>query len=1013
MNAKSLLAVLLLTVAAPSQALFDQGNIGLPTNPGTFDPGDPLPPPPPPQLPPIGIHSVGLTSIEISVRPPAGRTSQLFRQAPLGAYAPFQAVTPGVESVIRDTQLGVGKDYCYRIQITGGGLPDETHTRCATTDWRVGFEGLSISQAESAEVLRLFDWRDTQRLAEGTPDAPALYHMNLLIEDADPLAEQGFRTMGMHLQPRPIFPEELEGWNEAKAIAQDCPVGPIVADPVLIQAMARGPLQGNTAFGSCTPAGRWFFAAVPGGVYNEIRARMLEQIGRGEKPGIRALVFRRVPVSAALAPGVSRHVLNYSYLGEQGFEFNGIRQCFVEGGVRYCQTQQEILGWLARKVIYWVVELGDAIVEGVRTAIGRIQRLVKGELDLEIQFRLLNTDPAFGTDQVMRSGWSGEEIKLAGVKVEVRQGLAGFYEHTDANGYVKLKVAKNSNTKVCLQLENDTAEITEFLIETTVCVKSLGKLTGNRSEIIDVREEYANVLAGMTDARSYMKVVAGHSMPKITVLVGGNAMLLGAMGRSFAPCMGRVPSLLGLGADLVGLLGSFLSPGALLVTTSIEFLYSVDIVLLPTDDSSRGVAVHEYGHAVMCDMLLKQGLDAFEFAWTDVIRQSASQGAGDQASYLNEAFADFLTAQILGGTNYFPTTSSVESESVNYCPAGGSCLERNYDASDTSGLSSDAAKAAFQAQVRRVAATLQDAFDGQAGTDAPNDASHWQVSAPYAQLTAHDSDQSDEAVVLSGRDVRDLFSYWDARGTLLREDNFLGGLADLAKARGYGEAEVCALFALHEAGRTCPGFIARQPWLDWMDVTDGGLLEAFGFAPAPTPVPVPFPNSAQAPALMLAIAAGAPDVPGEQPGSEPEDTCTDCSRPVVFEGVQKIQVPGLGKDERDTAFAFRLGEGSFEGIDPLGQLYQGAWKPRNSRGSKLRLHLSPEAADKLARLLVASGEGLGLEPGSALPTGPAKIELRLAKGGALIGKITVPFEVEVDGRVKRGTYVAKLRSSEA
>jgi len=1010
MKLESLLAVLLLAVAAPSQALFDKGNVGIPGgNPGTLEPGDPLPPPPPPQLPPIGIHSVGLTSIEIFVRPPVGRTSQLFRQAPLGAFAPFQAVTPGVESVIRDTQLGVGKGYCYRIQITGGGLPDETHTRCATTDWRVGFEGLSISQAESAEVLRLFDWRDTQRLAEGTPDAPALYHMNLLMEDADPLAEQGFRTMGMHLQARPIFPEELEGWNEARAIAQNCPVGPIVADPVLIQAMARGPLQGNTAFGSCTPAGRWSFAAVPGGVYNEIRERMLEQIGRGEKPGIRALVFRRVPVSAALAPGVSRHVLNYRYLGEQGFEFNAIRQCFVQDGLRLCQTQQEIIGWLARKVIYWVVELGDAIVEGVRSAIGRIQRLVKGEVDLEIDFRLLNTDPAFGTDQVMRSGWSGEEIKLDGVKVEVRQGLAGFYGRTGADGRVSLKVAKNSDTKVCLQLENDTAEITEFLIETTVCVKSLGKLTGNRSEVIDVREEYVNVLAGMTDARRYLEVVAGHSMEKITVLVGGNAMLLGAMGRSFAPCMGRAPSLIGLGADLLGLLGSFLTPGALLVTSSVEFLYSVDIVLLPADDQSRGVPVHEYGHAVMCDMLLDENIATFQLAWTDVIRQSASQGADDQASYLNEAFADFLTAQILGGTNYFPTTGSVESESVNYCPALGSCVEQNYDSSDTTGLSNDADKAAFQAQVRRVVATLQDAFDGQAGTNVPNDASHWQTSAPFAPLTANDSDQSDEAVVLGGRDLRELFSYWDARGTLLREDNFLGGLADLAKARGFAEADVCSLFALHEAGRTCPGFIARRPWLDWKDVAGGDLLEAFRLAPAPTPAPVPFPNAGQTPAVMLAIAAGAPATPGE----EAEDSCADCSRPVVFEGVQKIQVPGLGKEERETAFAFRLGEGSFEGIDPLGQLYEGAWQPRNARGSKLRLNLAPEAADKLARLLIASGEGLGLEAGSALPVGPAKIELRLAKGGELVGKISVPFEVEVDGRVRRGTYVAKLRSSEA
>jgi hypothetical protein len=128
--------------------------------------------------------------------------------------------------------------------------------------------------------------------------------------------------------------------------------------------------------------------------------------------------------------------------------------------------------------------------------------------------------------------------------------------------------------------------------------------------------------------------------------------------------------------------------------------------------------------------------------------------------------------------------------------------------------------------------------------------------------------------------------------------------------------------------------------------------------------------------------------------------------------VQKLQVRGVGKLERDTAFAFRLGAGSFEAIDPLGQLYVGAWQPRNARGSKARLQLGPEAADRLARLLAASGDALGLEDVSVLATGPARIELRLAKDGALTGKITIPFEAQVEGGTKRGSYVAKLRGSE-
>jgi hypothetical protein len=845
--------------------------------------------------------------------------------------------------------------------------------------------------------------------------------MNLLIEPGDPYAEQGFRNLGLHVQARPIFHEELEGWSDAGAMAHDCTPGPVVTERAPVQAMAFAP---HPLLGSCELAGRWYFAAVPGAAFNELRVRMLEQIARGETPGVRALVFRRVPVAAGLAPGVSRHVLNYTYLGQQGFEYNGVARCRVVDGLRLCQTQQEIIGWIARKVVKWAVELVDLAVEGVQRAIGRIQRLIKGEVTLEIQLRVLNTDPAFGTSEVMRSGWSGEEVKLDGVKVEVRQGLAGFFGHTNADGYVKLTVAKNADTKICIQLENDVAEITEFLIETTLCVKSIGKLAEARFEMVDVKHEYANALAAMTDAHRYLQVVAGQTMQKISVLVGGNAMAVGIFGRSFAPCAGRVPSTVGLITDAIGLLGSILTPGAIIVTASVEFLLSVDVVLLPSDDQSRGVAVHEYGHAVMCELLQKQGPEAFQIAWTQVILQSATQGAGDSASYLNEAFADFLTAQVLGGTNYFTTPGSVRSESVEYCPAGGSCLERNYDASDTSGLSRDADEAAFQAQVRRVATLLQDAFDGQSGTGAPNDASHWQTSGtPYAHAGAHDSDQADEGVALGGRDLDDLFAYWDARGTLLDESNFLGGLADLAEARGFAEADVCAMFALHESGRACPGFVARRPWLDWLDTATGGLLEAFGLTPAPTsPVPIPLPNTAsRLPSLMLAIANGAaPADPGTAPAPAPapapdaggDESCPDCSRVVVFEGVQKLQVRGVGKLERDTAFAFRLGAGSFEAIDPLGQLYVGAWQPRNARGSKARLQLGPEAADRLARLLAASGDALGLEDVSVLATGPARIELRLAKDGALTGKITIPFEAQVEGGTKRGSYVAKLRSSE-
>jgi len=889
----------------------------------------------------------------------------------------------------------VGQRYCYRIEIAGDAThATESHTRCEFTDWRVGFEGLGISQAESDRVLRLFDWRDTQPLDAGTEDAPALYHMNVLIEGGDPFAVEALRTMGMHVQADPIFHEELEGWEPSHAIARDCAAGGVIG-PVAFAVPGTLPEADILPDGPCAPAGRWVFAVVPGNIYNEIRVRVLEQIGLGEAPGIRALVFRRIPVAAAHAPGITRHVLDYTYLGEQGFEFNATPRCYELDGLRVCETRQEIIGWIARKIVKWAVELGDAVVEKVRSAIGRIKRLIKGEVRLDLRIQLLNTDGSFGRDELMRSGWSGEPIQLEGVKVEVRQGLAAFYAHTDSQGFVSLLVAKNSDTKVCIQVENDTAELTEFLIETTICVKSLGELTDYRRETLFVRHHYLNTLAAMSDARRYLLRHAGFEMPKITVLVGGLADAMAVQARSFAPCMGRAPSMLGLIADML--------PGIGQVT---EFLTAVDIVLRPDDGGSRGAPVHEYGHAVMCEMLLRQGLDTFELAWTDVIQASNDQSAGSEASYLNEAFADFLTEQIVGGTNYFAAASDVYSNNgINYCIAGGRCYDENF-----SGRSS------FRDQVARVTSILHDAFDGHPQGHGPNDGSHWtepRGSFRLSHLGAVDSDLADETVRLFGGRLETLFDYWDARGHNLREDNFLGALADLMKAEGVSDADVCALFALHDPGASCPDFVThRAPWLGWLDGAVGGdLLAAFAAAPAPAPDPGFAP--ARPAAFVEAIASTAPPpAPGEETEPQPGDeTCEACSAPVVFEGVQKIQVAGLGKEERETAFAFRLGEGSFEGIDPLGHLLLGGWDARNAKGSKLRLHLADESRDALANLLAESAAALGQGGAPLRLVGPGKIELRLAKGGALVGKIAIGFEIEVDGRTRRGTYVAKLRGA--
>src|SRR4029453_13794230 len=140
-------------------------------------------------------------------------------------------------------------------------------------------------------------------------------------------AVEAYRWMGLHVQTSPLFPNELEGWKEAQAIARGGPGGPVIGglEPVATMARSVGAAGAIGAVGSvgpvrpgaeCAAIGRWTFAALPGRIYNEPRARVLEQISLGQAPGIRALVFRKVPVAAALATGVGRHVLKYVYLGE-------------------------------------------------------------------------------------------------------------------------------------------------------------------------------------------------------------------------------------------------------------------------------------------------------------------------------------------------------------------------------------------------------------------------------------------------------------------------------------------------------------------------------------------------------------------------------------------------------------------------------------------------------------------------------------------------------------------------
>lgn len=88
----------------------------------------------------------------------------------------------------------------------------------------------------------------------------------------------------------------------------------------------------------------------------------------------------------------------------------------------------------------------------------------------------------------------------------------------------------------------------------------------------------------------------------------------------------------------------------------VGFVTAYDIVLRDESLASRGVAVHEYGHTLMCSLMGPE----LQLAFSQLMLQSITRNANDQAAQLSEGFADYTASQVVGGSDYFtaltPTT---------------------------------------------------------------------------------------------------------------------------------------------------------------------------------------------------------------------------------------------------------------------------------------------------------------------------------------------------------------------
>jgi hypothetical protein len=280
------------------------------------------------------------------------------------------------------------------------------------------------------------------------------------------------------------------------------------------------------------------------------------------------------------------------------------------------------------------------------------------------------------------------------------------------------------------------------------------------------------------------------------------------------------------GAVASKIIGSGPAAAIVAALTAAEVAIEVDMWLPDVDGtlSSRAVGSHEYGHFAMCSLLYDEDSTKMVQIPSLIVQRIAAgryQQATDQASYIMEGWADFFTAQTASSSNYFRPEGATERwhPHLAYCDGKtNECLDWNYveDLDKTNdGFGSEKG---FAHQVRRVATTLLDAFDGRPwGGNVPNDGDYWTFFSDTSLIVEskdHTGNAFDEAIALPGSALQTFFRNWvrgaSALGWRVDEAQFFGALSstirsaqnDLSPIHGYSWCDVCQMFARHD-GQSC------------------------------------------------------------------------------------------------------------------------------------------------------------------------------------------------------------------
>lgn len=791
-----------------------------------------------PRTIPVLIGSSGNGQATLSYRDPNGTTVRC-------TYRGGSAV----EHPITDLERAQGRTYrfaaCDNGAVAGsdasgthfilsvGGGDSQDPAQRTTIELALGKGGCGgtleppISAEESVRIRDGFSWSQTRAVPETDAQGRStLYYALLYLEDREQY--QMLDQLLIHHSLLPIFDNELRRFDG------QC---------------GEFKFEGDGR-------GQFIYALLPGATYNLIRQYAVSPDPvDGDQSLFSVVKLLDVPDPRARNADGS---VSWQALQQAGFYYMNQRTFPADDDTEV--HQNPFLNSIRRRVSKVIAKAVRRTVRGIVEGLGSVDRFFAGSVTATAHVHVQNRDPSFKpTDPAnptqklatdLTRAWgagTGQRIAPTKARFEILQWLqfgdvttpfpTGFSGDLSEDGSISLRVAKNRGLRnICVATTNDAAEITSFLTENLVCgfgnVDTQG-FTHDIDVTIPTTDKELHVLTEMTDARAYLNQVVHYSQPhRAEVLDGWIANLLGRAngGAAFTPCFDfpNIGSTFQISVLNLYYGGSLLADG---VVGLVEPYTAVDMILPSQNDGnfdSRGVAVHEYGHFTLCSLLYDRGFFNISIAYVDAAHQRTASGTDEpppdsEGAYINEAFADFIADQVVGGTNYFGAPHSLPSENFNYCNDTGICLDTNFSDRST-----------FRTQISRVETTLHDAFDGHGArkSDVTGDGDLWQGASVLHTNDTGYGDSHDESIALPGQCLPSVINRWDDRGELLRDSSFLGGLADTMKDPACGGAnwcQVCQLFALHQGVASANpndawAACAQMPVSDWIGAPPSGSV---------------------------------------------------------------------------------------------------------------------------------------------------------------------------------------------